>query len=249
MLGILSDIGNVREINEDFVDYYEGDRFKIYIVADGMGGHNAGEVASKLAVEETIDYVKYYEDLKDMKTLLIDAIEYANTKIYNYAKEKEKFKGMGTTITCCILDNNGNMIVANVGDSSCYILAKGGVKKITKDHSYVQQLLDEGTITKEEANTHPNKNVITRALGTNLSVQVDTFNIKLNEVCKVLLCTDGLTNYANEQEMCDILLRNEKNNEETCKQLVELSKLKGGKDNISVILFEGECEYDRNQIR
>ena len=230
MLGILSDIGNVREINEDFVDYYEGERFKIYIVADGMGGHNAGEVASKLAVEETIDYVKYYEDLKDMKTLLIDAIEYANTKIYNYAKEKEKFKGMGTTITCCILDNNGNMIVANVGDSSCYIL-------------------DEGTITKEEANTHPNKNVITRALGTNLFVQVDTFNIKLDEVCKVLLCTDGLTNYANEQEMCDILLRNEKNNKETCKQLVELSKLKGGKDNISVILFEGECEYDRNQIR
>ncbi len=132
MLGILSDIGNVREINEDFVDYYEGERFKIYIVADGMGGHNAGEVASKLAVEETIDYVKYYEDLKDMKTLLIDAIEYANTKIYNYAKEKEKFKGMGTTITCCILDNNGNMIVANVGDSSCYILAEGGVKKNNK---------------------------------------------------------------------------------------------------------------------
>lgn len=105
---------------------------------------------------------------------------------------------MGTTITCCILDNNGNMIVANVGDSSCYILAEGGVKKITKDHSYVQQLLDEGTITKEEANTHPNKNVITRALGTNLSVKVDTFNIKLDEVCKVLLSTDGLTNYVDE---------------------------------------------------
>ncbi|WP_251860587.1 Stp1/IreP family PP2C-type Ser/Thr phosphatase [Clostridium sp. Marseille-Q2269] len=249
MLGILSDIGNVREINEDSVNYYHGKEFKIYIVADGMGGHNAGEVASRLAVQETIDYVKYYEHLKDMKTLLIDAIEYANTKIYNYAKEKEKFKGMGTTITCCILDNNGNMIVANVGDSSCYILAKDGIKKITKDHSYVQQLLDEGTITKEEANTHPNKNVITRALGTNLSVEVDTFNIKLDEVCKVLLCTDGVTNYVNEQEMCDILLRNGKDNKETCKQLIELSKLKGGKDNISVILFEGECEYDRNQVR
>lgn len=249
MLGIISDIGNVREINEDFVDYFYGDKFKLYIVADGMGGHNAGEVASKLAVEKTIEYINWSKEYKDIENLLVDAIKYANKKIFKYAKEKENLRGMGTTITACIVDCCGNMVVANVGDSGCYVLIKEGIIKVTKDHSYVQQLLDEGTITKEEASIHPNKNVITRALGTDLSVKVDTFKLTLKKVCKVLLCTDGLTNYVNEIEMHDILLRNEKNNEETCKQLVELSKLKGGKDNISVILFEGECEYDRNQIR
>ncbi|NEZ46013.1 Stp1/IreP family PP2C-type Ser/Thr phosphatase [Clostridium niameyense] len=248
MLGMLSDIGNVRKINEDYVGHFQGNKIKLYIVADGMGGHNAGEVASKMAVESTIDYVKANPQCENLEKLLVEGIEFANSRIYKTAKDHKKMLGMGTTITACIVDDGEDLIVANVGDSSCYILKNNGVFKITKDHSYVQQLIDEGTITKEEANTHPNKNVITRALGTNVSVNVDTFRVNMDKVYKIILCTDGLTNYVNENEMYDIITKNKQNNEAACRQLVDLSKLKGGKDNISVILFEGECEYDRNHV-
>ncbi len=247
MLGILSDIGNVRKINEDYVGHFINREIGFYIVADGMGGHNAGEVASKLAVESIIDNIKSLKDYENIEEILIESILKANEKVYKLAKENSKLKGMGTTVTACLVKNQ-NMVVANVGDSSCYKLKKNGVFKITKDHSYVQQLIDKGTITKEEANTHPNKNVITRALGTFDSVKVDTFSVNLNDVYKVLLCTDGLTNYVNENEMYDIIMNNKTDNKLACNQLVDLSNLKGGKDNISVILFEGECRDDRENV-
>ncbi len=122
---------------------------------------------------------------------------------------------------------------------------KDGISKITKDHSLVQQLIDEGSITEEEAAVHPNKNIITRALGTNASVEVDTFNVNLKDVDRVLICTDGLSNEVSVNEMYEIIMKNS-NNKDACKQLIDLSKLRGGRDNISVIVFEGECKYDRN---
>lgn len=246
MVGMLSDIGNVRKINEDSVGFYNGDDFDIYIIADGMGGHNAGEVASKIAVDSTISYIKSKETIMDMESVLVESIKVANKKIYDVAKANDGLIGMGTTITACLVKDD-SMVVANVGDSVCYIMKKTGLTKITKDHSLVQQLVDEGSITEEEATKHPNKNIITRALGTNISVEIDTFNVSLNDVEKVILCTDGLSNLVSKSEMYDIIMNY--SNDNACKQLVELSKLKGGRDNISVIVFGGECEDDRNYTR
>lgn len=246
MVGILSDIGMVRKVNQDFVGFYEGNDISIYIVADGMGGHNAGEVASKIAVDTTISYIKSLQSIEDMESVLVESIKLANEKIFELSKMKEELVGMGTTITAALVKNK-RMVVANVGDSSCYIMNYYGINKITKDHSLVQQLIDEGSITEEEAARHPNKNIITRALGTNISVEIDTFEIDLSDMKKVILCTDGLSNLVSTSEMYDIILNN--NNEGACKMLVELSNLKGGRDNISVIVFGGECEDDRNYAR
>lgn len=243
MVGILSDIGNVRKINEDSVGFCKNENFGLYIVADGMGGHNAGEVASKIAVDTIIEYIKSLNNLDDMEGSLIRGIKLANKKIFELSKSSEGLVGMGTTITACLVKDI-KMIVANVGDSSCYIMKHNGITKVTKDHSLVQQLVDEGSITEEEAITHPNKNIITRALGTNDFVEIDTFDIELYDIKKVILCTDGLTNGVNASEMYDIIFNN--NNEESCEKLIELSKLKGGRDNISVIVFEGECKDDWN---
>lgn len=246
MVGMLSDIGNVRKINEDSVGYYKDENFSIYIVADGMGGHNAGEVASKIAVDATISYIKSLNNLDNMKDILIESIKVANKQIFELSKSNDGLVGMGTTITSCLVKGK-EMVVANVGDSSCYIMKYNGITKVTKDHSLVQQLVDEGSITEEEAVSHPNKNIITRALGTNISVEIDTFDVDLTDVLRVILCTDGLSNGVNSSEMYDIILNN--NNEDACVQLIELSKLKGGRDNISVIVFEGECKDDRNYAR
>lgn len=245
MVGIVSDIGNVRKLNEDYADYYEDGDLKLYIIADGMGGHNAGEVASKIAVEATIEYIKWKNDIKEeqMGILLENAVHYANGKIYEKSKVSERLSGMGTTITACLVKNN-SMAVANVGDSSCFTITKNEIKKITKDHSLVQQLVDTGTITEEEAMTHPNKNIITRALGTSEFVDVDIFNIDLTEVNKCVLSTDGLTNGVTTQDIYNIVIKNDNN--EACSKLVELSKIKGSRDNISVIVFGGECRDDRN---
>jgi serine/threonine protein phosphatase PrpC len=246
MLGILSDVGNVRKVNEDSVGYFESSDIDIYAVADGMGGHNAGEVASELAIESVIEYIrKNHHDL-DMQKVLSDGIRCANKKIYDVASQSDSLKGMGTTITICLKKQN-KMVVANVGDSSCYIIdSERRLSKVTKDHSLVQQLLDNGTITEKEARTHPNKNIITRALGTNESVEVDIFNVDLTDTIKCILCTDGLTNDVTYSEMYDIIMKND--NVSSCKLLVDLSKSKGGRDNISVIVFEGECRDDRNHI-
>ena len=206
MLGILSDVGNFRKTNEDSVGYFEGNDIDIYMVADGMGGHNAGEVASDLATKMIIEYIKNNHQDLDMKEVLSEGIKSANKKIYDIASESDDLKGMGTTVTICF-KKQSKMVVANVGDSSCYIIDnKKKLLKITRDHSLVQQLLDNGTITEEKARNHPNKNIITRALGTNELVEVDLFDVDLTNVIKCILCTDGLTNDVTYSEMYDIIM-------------------------------------------
>lgn len=243
MVGILSDKGTVRSLNEDYADFYEDTLRKVYVMADGMGGHNAGEVASKIAVEVIIDYVKSAPADDKVEIILEAAIKAANKKIYEKALDNAEYSGMGTTVTACLIEKD-DLIVANVGDSCCFIVKNYSIEKITKDHSLVQQLVDAGSITEEEAVKHPNKNIITRALGTNEEVEVDIFNVKMDEIKKVILCTDGMSNEVSKNEMYDIILKDD--NEEACRKLVELSKLKGGKDNISVIIFEGVNGNGRN---
>lgn len=249
MVGTFSDIGNVRSINEDYLDYFEDKNKSIYIIADGMGGHNAGEVASKMAVENTMKYINTvnWEDNNyvDIEEVLVDAIVKANKEIFKLAQKDLSTNGMGTTITACIV-KNGKMVVANVGDSSCFIILNNKIRKVTKDHSLVQQLVDMGSITENEAKTHPNKNIITRALGTNFSVKVDTFLFDMKDVEKVILCTDGLTNSLSEVEILEITNNNEIH--VACEKLIKMSKEKDGRDNISVIIFEGACENDRDSF-
>jgi len=246
MVGLLSDVGNTRVLNEDSLGYYEDELKRIYVVADGMGGYSAGEVASKLAVDTILANLKSITDLQDLHSSINNAVIAANKEIYNLSNENSKLSGMGTTITACLIVNK-RLFVANVGDSSCYFVKNDSINKITKDHSLVQQLIDNGSITEEEAVTHPNKNIITRALGTNPVVEVDIFEHDLCDVSKILLCTDGLTNYIRPKELLDIVLENE--SQVACEKLIELSKLRGGRDNISVIVIEGECKNDRNLAR
>lgn len=246
MLGALTDIGNVRQINEDYFSYSIIDDIKIYIVADGMGGHNAGEVASQVAVEAVIQYIQEHKDTADLKALLKDAILHANSVIYNQSKKNSGLKGMGTTITAYFKKSNYSM-VANVGDSSCYIIKEDKISKITKDHSLVQQLVDEGTITEQEAKHHPNKNIITRAIGTSPEVDVDIFDLEPIGISKIILCSDGLTNEVQPEEIYQCIKENN-DNMEACRELVNLAKERGGKDNITLMVIEGECNDDRDHI-
>lgn len=237
MVGYKSDVGIKRKLNEDSFGYFEGDSYSIYIVADGMGGHNAGEVASEIAVNNVIKFVndnidKFYDDT------LEEAIKEVNSNIYNYSISDKKLKGMGTTITSCLCYNN-KVIIANVGDSSCFGIKNDNVYKLTKDHSLVQQLLDAGSISETEAMNHPNKNIITRAVGTSNNVEVDIFKFNLDEYDRYLLCSDGLTNEVTIDEMNNILKR-EKNNKLACEYLVNEANKNGGRDNITVMLFGGE---------
>ena len=238
MVGLVSDVGLKRSLNQDYASYLENEHFKLYIVADGMGGHNAGEVASQMAVEEILNYVedKYY--IEKRENLIVKAIENANKTIFEFSKSNEKLRGMGTTVTACLMTDTF-LQIANVGDSSCLGIKNGELKKITKDHSLVQELLDSGSITEEDAINHPKKNIITRALGTSSTVMVDVFPINNNEYDKYILCSDGLTNEVTYEEIMDIIKKNTDYND-IANELVELAKEKGGRDNITVLLFGGE---------
>ena len=237
MVGIKSDVGIVRSLNEDYAGYIEEEEFKLYVVADGMGGHNAGEVASEMAVKAVEAYVK--ENYKEQgSNVLENAVLFANEKIYNKAIVGSEYKGMGTTLVAAWVYRK-TIIVANDGDSSCFGVIDNNITKITKDHSLVQELIDSGSITEEEGRNHPKKNVITRALGTNNVVKIDIFKVDINTYDKYLLCTDGLSNEVLKEEI--LMEINDINDYNTaCDKLVLLAKNRGGRDNITVLLFGGE---------
>ncbi len=237
MVGIKSDAGIVRDLNEDYAAYIEKKDYKLYIVADGMGGHNAGEVASKLAVESILEYVEEHFDIEN-KNLFKEAIKYANKSIYDMSYNNSEYKGMGTTITGCLILGD-KIQIANVGDSCTFGIKGKEIVKITKDHSWVQELIDLGAITEEEGRVHPKKNVITRALGTTLSLEVDIFEVGKNIYDMFLLCTDGLINEVMKEEFIEIINSNNDLNN-ACSEMIELAKSRGGKDNITVLLFGGE---------
>lgn len=240
MVGLISDVGLKRSLNEDCASYYENDNLKLYVVADGMGGHNAGEVASRVAVDEIINYVKNIGNNEIDEDLLIDAISKANKVIFEYAKTNSKLSGMGTTVTACMITKK-YIQVANVGDSSCFGINRKEklIKKLTKDHSLVQELVDSGSISEIDAVHHPNKNIITRALGTESKVCVDIFPIQNSLYDMYMLCSDGLTNEISKEDLLELVLK-EKEYDEMAHKLVEKAKENGGRDNITVLLFGGE---------
>lgn len=237
MVGYKSDVGVRRKFNEDNLGYFENDSYGLYIVADGMGGHNAGEVASKMAVETVLSYVSRNLSEEGVDVLK-KAIENVNFKIHEYSISNLDLRGMGTTITACLCYND-IVTIANVGDSSCFGIKDGEMHKLTKDHSLVQQLVDAGSISEEEAKNHPNKNIITRAVGTNEELEVDIFSFEKCEYTRYLICSDGLTNEVTIEEINDILTR-EENNGIAAEILVSEANKNGGRDNITVMLFGGE---------
>ena len=238
MVGFVTDIGNVRQINEDYGDYQSGEKYKLFIVADGMGGHNAGEVASKMAVEGLIKFVEEnYGEIADSE-ILIEAVAEVNYDIYIHSKRANNLSGMGTTIAAAFVTDECIRVI-NIGDSVCYGIDTECIDKITKDHSLVQELLDAGSISVEEARNHPRKNIITRAVGTNIRVEVDQFTVPKNVYKYLMLCTDGLSNEVSENDIFNEI-KGTDDIKISSNRLVDMAKTAGGKDNITVLVFGGE---------
>lgn len=234
-----TDQGKIRKLNEDYVLTLKSTRYTLLVVADGMGGCNAGEIASHEAAVCIRDFIfQNFLNYEDKEELLRDALVNANTSVYNTANTNTTLSGMGTTVTCALILENGAFI-GHVGDSRAYLLSNATIEKLTKDHSLVQELLNNGSITEEEAEAHPQKNLITRAVGTEKNVIIDIKFITLAKEDVLILCSDGLTNYVHSEEILKIVL----NNKETAiDELVDLANEKGGNDNISIIIARMEDE-------
>ena len=224
-------IGNVRPSNQDALLMQPG-LFGLFGVADGMGGHKAGDVASRMAVETVQDALK---DQAPGEDLLRAAIEQANERIYQAQLEDEELHGMGTTMTV-IWEDHDRVLLGHVGDSRAYLLRDGAVRQISLDHSLVGELVRAGHITPEEARQHPYRNVITRAVGTDTEVQVDVTEVDRRPGDLYLLCSDGLSEYVDMDQMREILLS--QSLDEAADTLLQLALDGGGRDNISLVLAE-----------
>ena len=234
--GASSNIGT-RKINQDF--WYKSDMIDLYIIADGMGGHNAGEIASKLSSEMISDYleIKLNGDLSDeeIKDHIGEAIRIANKTIYIKSLEEDSLNGMGTTVSLAFIKND-KLYIGHVGDSSIFLI-EDDIRKLTVDHSLVEELLKEGSISKEEAKNHPQKNVITRAVGSDLNIEVDIYQYELASSFILVLSTDGLSNIIDRDYLRDKLLTSS-DLQKTCDELSSEAKAKGGKDNITIVVVK-----------
>ncbi len=234
-----TDIGRERKINEDFYYISEAeDKIKLFILADGMGGYNAGEVASKMAVEAVKEYIyKHFQKNKDSKekieNLLRESIEYANNVIYKKSQSQKELNGMGTTLDVCLIYNS-KVYIGHVGDSRVYRIRKEFMRRITRDHSYVQTLIEDGTITKEEAFHHPKKNMLTKALGCMEKVEPDIYTKTFIKDDIILMSSDGLTNMIKEDEIYNTIKQDKENATEN---LVKQANDNGGYDNITVVII------------
>lgn len=241
MLTVFSktDVGRKRSINQDTVYSCSvpiGSLQNLFIVADGMGGHKAGDYASAYAVnaiEREVDEDQRDEPIK----ILQNAIECANAEIFEKSKE-EDFAGMGTTVVASTIIGSV-LYVANVGDSRLYVI-NDEIKQITKDHSLVEEMVRVGELDREEARFHPDKNIITRAVGAEPNVLADFFEVNLSDGDVILMCSDGLSNMVGDSDIFDIVKKH-KSVEKMAKELVNLANRNGGKDNIGIVLvrFEG----------
>lgn len=234
----ITDIGQKRQLNQDFIYLSEtpiGNLPNVFIVADGMGGHNAGDYASRYAVETVVEEIGASFEKNPVK-IMGRAIDEANTLIRRRAQEDISLNGMGTTmvIATCM---GRYLEVANVGDSRLYVIHPDKIEQITQDHSLVEEMVRMGGIDRASARNHPDKNIITRAIGARDYVEADFFNLELQTGDIILLCSDGLTNMV-EDEIIYRILTNDKRLKDRVEELVETANQNGGKDNISVIVIE-----------
>ena len=230
-----TDEGRVRRINQDYLFASKkpvGKLPNLLIVADGMGGHNAGERASSYAVEVLVETIRNSRERNPIKCLR-SAIEEANRRVLEESRSEEMYHGMGTTIVAATVIK-GNIYVANVGDSRLYIIGNR-MFQVTRDHSLVEEMIRSGGLTREEGKNHPDRHIITRAVGVDQKVDVDFFEWKLKKDDVILLCSDGLTNMVSDEEIQQIV-RNSEDLQEAGDRLVALANENGGSDNITVLL-------------
>jgi PPM family protein phosphatase len=248
-IGMITDVGQVRTVDEDsilaadlsFGINSENEKFLLLAVADGMGGHAKGEEASKIALNTLTKSVipELFEE-KSFTELLENGIKNANQEILDYTSKNPESSGMGTTAVCALVKGN-DVHLANVGDSRAYVISNDEIRRVTKDHSYVQALIDEGKITEEEAREHPQKNVITKAVGIMESVEPDTMKLTLDNDESLLLCCDGVIAHLPDEDIHKIICDAD-DPQNACQQIVDLANERGGTDNISLIILSPKNE-------
>ncbi len=235
----LSDIGKVRESNQDcFAVSVSGAEPVWAVVCDGMGGANGGYYASSTSVgvfSHSMDISFEGLKSKQVENVMREATENANADVYKTSLEQAELSGMGTTLVAAVVIGDSAHI-AHVGDSRAYKIGDGKIERLTTDHSVVQQLVELGRLSEEEAQNHPEKNMITRAVGVKDSVEVDTKSVKLRKNEALLLCTDGLSNVVSEEEMLDIVSGTE--HEEAAELLISLALTRGGPDNVTAVIIK-----------
>ncbi|MGI6059965.1 MAG: Stp1/IreP family PP2C-type Ser/Thr phosphatase [Blautia sp.] len=238
----ITDVGQKRTVNQDFVFTSEtpvGNLPNLFVVADGMGGHKAGDFASSYAVEVLLSTIREDENSNPVK-IIRAAIENANTQLLREASDNEAMSGMGTTMVLVTIVGH-YAYVANVGDSRLYLIDENKISQITKDHSLVEEMVRMGEISRDDARNHPDKNIITRALGAGRDVDVDFFDIRLTPGDILLLCSDGLSNMVPDEDIRQVI-RTSETLEETGRRLVSMANDNGGRDNIAVVLVEPETK-------
>ena len=233
----MTDIGRTRVVNQDYVFSCQepvGNLPNLFIVADGMGGHQAGDFASSYSVKKFIESVSLSLQ-KNPHKIFQDAIRYANKELIEKSRSNPELNGMGTTmVALCSLGDKA--YVANVGDSRLYLLEEEQLTQITVDHSLVQEMIRFGELTKETARIHPDKNIITRAVGAGKDIKADFFEFTLSDKSVLLMCSDGLSNMVDDQGIAS-LMKSAETPEKIGKKLIDTANKNGGKDNIAVIVI------------
>ncbi|MEK5039596.1 Stp1/IreP family PP2C-type Ser/Thr phosphatase [Sporosarcina sp. FSL K6-3457] len=239
---ILSDVGRKRTVNEDSAAVFTlPNGIILAVMADGMGGHLGGDYASSTAIQVIGEqFMKLdstsFEEEQHWAEWLREVVNHVNRLLYNEANENEDLKGMGTTLEAALIREQ-SCLISHTGDSRVYAINDNGILQVTRDHSYVNVLLDSGEITEEEAAVHPQKNWIMKAIGSEKTIEPDHYSIELNDKSYLLLCTDGLSNKVDEQLIQEVILADTTLRDKV-KKLVDLANQMGGEDNISVILID-----------
>lgn len=237
-----TDVGLRRHENQDTFAVEQGEKLLIAVVCDGMGGAEGGQIASSLAVETFMKEIRALlrADMtaRQLRELASFCVAKANTAVYQRALQDPAYQGMGTTLVSAVAGER-DAVICNIGDSRAYLIHNGEMMRITHDHSVVQTLVENGDITAEEARTHPNRNLITRALGPDETTLCDAFDVSFAHGDKILLCTDGLVVTATDEEICRIVCA-DKRTEEKLDDLIALAKAQGAPDNVTAVLIEHE---------
>ncbi len=238
----ITDIGKKRENNEDNIYIPEANEsLKLFILADGMGGANAGEKASQVAIKVVRDYVranfiKIERTKEALEKLLLGAIKKANSEIYRLSQEHSEYSGMGTTLIV-VLIYRGRIHIGHIGDSRVYRIRQNIFRQLTKDHSFVQNLVKQGEITLEEAKNHPQKNVLLKVLGCEEKVAPDIITKGFVKGDIILVCSDGLTNMVDDKYIYETIMKNIFDVRVACKKLIDMANRNGGLDNVSAIII------------
>ena len=237
----LTDPGCVRTQNQDSYQIEQLDRNTLLcVVCDGMGGARSGNIASTLAVDVFVQEIKRTwnasMDENKVEQMLRGAVKLANFTVYDQAAQFEEFAGMGTTLVAALIRNK-HAIIVNVGDSRCYHIGGNGIRQITKDHSLVQMMVERGELQPEMARSYPGKNFITRAIGTETVVECDIFRTKIERDDCLLLCSDGLCNMMDEQEILFEVVHGA-SKQHCCQRLLDIAKNRGAPDNVTCVLTE-----------